>query len=68
MISLAEKKRGLKVKGERIDSRVALYLTRSQRITLELVAEARGTGLNKLLRELIRRGQETLEEEGRNNE
>ena len=47
---------------------MALYLPRSERVALELVAEARGVGLNKLLRELIRRGQETLEEEGRNNE
>ena len=63
--SLAERKRGLhKVKEERVDSRIALYLTRSQRIALELVAEERGTGLNQLLRELIRRGQETLEIEG----
>ena len=58
MVSLAEKKRGLKVKGERIDSRVALYLSKSERISLELIAETRGMGLNKLLRELIRRGQE----------
>ena len=66
MVSIAETKRGLnKVKGgERIDSRIALYLPRSQRIILELAAEARGTGLNQLLRELIQRGQETLEIEG----
>ena len=31
-------------------------------ITLELIAEVRGTGLNQLLRELIQRGQETLED------
>ena len=69
VMSRAERKRGLhKVKEERVDSRIALYLTRSQRITLELVAEARGTGLNQLIRELIRRGQETLEDEGGNNE
>ena len=58
MVSQAEKKRGLKVRGERIDSRVALYLRRSQRITLELMAENRGIGLNKLLRELIDAGTE----------
>ena len=69
MVSLAAKKREDKDnKAETIDSRVALYLPRSERVALELVAEARGVGLNKLLRELIRRGQETLEEEGRNNE
>ena len=69
VMSLAERKRGLhKVKEERVDSRIALYVTRSQRIALELIAEARGTGLNKLLRELIQRGQETLEDEGGNNE
>ena len=69
MVSLAERKRGLhKVKEERMDSRVALYLTRSQRITLELIAEERGVGLNQFLRELIRRGQETLEDEGGGNE
>ena len=69
VMSLAERKRELyKVKEERVDSRIALYVTRSQRITLELAAEARGTGLNQLLRELIQRGQETLEDEGGNNE
>ena len=57
-----------KVKEERVDSRIALYVTRSQRIALELIAEKRGTGLNQLLRELIQRGQETLEDEGGNNE
>ena len=51
-----------------MDSRIALYVTRSQRIALELIAEKRGTGLNQLLRELIQRGQETLEDEGGNNE
>ena len=60
--SLADKKRGLKIMGgERIDSRVALYLTRSQRITLELLAEDRGIGLNKLLRELIDAGRRATE-------
>ena len=69
VMSLAERKRELyKVKEERVDSRIALYVTRSQRIALELAAEARGTGLNQLLRELIQRGQETLEDEGGNNE
>ena len=69
VMSLAERKRELyKVKEERVDSRIALYVTRSQRITLELIAEVRGTGLNQLLRELIQRGQETLEDEGGNNE
>ena len=69
VMSLAERKRELhKVKEERVDSRIALYVTRSQRIALELIAEKRGTGLNQLLRELIQRGQETLEDEGGNNE
>ena len=61
MVSLAAKKREDKDnKAEKIDSRVALYLPRSERVALELVAEARGVGLNKLLRELIRRGQAAI--------
>ena len=65
VMSLAERKRGLhKVKEERVDSRIALYVTRSQRIALELIAEERGTGLNQLLRELIQRGQKNFEIEG----
>ena len=69
VMSQAERKRGLhKAQEERVDSRVALYLTLRQRITLELIAEERGTGLNTLLRELIQRGQQTLEDEGGGNE
>ena len=69
MVSLASRKReGTGNNPEKIDSRVALYLPRSERVALELVAEARGVGLNKLLRELIRRGQQAVAAEGRNNE
>ena len=68
MVSLAAKKREDKDnKAETIDSRVALYLPRSSGSPWSWL-QRRGVGLNKLLRELIRRGQETLEEEGRNNE
>ncbi len=67
MVSLAEKKRGFKVKGERFDSRVALYLRKSDRIAMELIAEARRVSLCDLLRGYIDAGRKSADE-GKNNE
>ena len=74
VISLAEKKRRLKDRkparsaraedGEKLDARVVLYLRRSEKVDLELLAEAQGETLCGLIRDLLERGQKNFEIEG----
>ena len=73
-VSLAEKKRRIKDRkpvrtrrpedGEKLDAKIILYVRLSEKVDLELVAEARGETLCGLIRDLIRRGQENLESKG----
>ena len=73
-VSLAEKKRRLKDRkpvrtrraedGGLLDARVILYLRLSEKVDLELIAEARGESLCGVIRDFIKRGQEAFESEG----
>ena len=74
LLSLAEKKRRLKVRkpvrtrraedGEKLDARVILYVRLSEKVALELIAEQQGETLCGLIRDLIQRGRENLESKG----
>ena len=73
-VSLAEKKRRIKDRkpvrtrsaeeGEKLDARVILYLRLSEKVDLELIAEAQGETLCGLIRAFIKRGKEAFESEG----
>ena len=74
LLSLAEKKRRLKVRkpvrarraedGEKLDARIILYVRLSEKVDLERVAEARGESLCSVIRDFITRGQKNFESEG----
>ena len=63
LLSLAEKKRRLKVRkpvrarraedGEKLDARIILYVRLSEKVDLERVAEAQGESLCSVIRDFI---------------